>query len=153
MYLCRHVKPGGWIEIQDFRATITSDDATVTDDHPANRFWSMMETGLKPYGFDIYFGKTIPQVADEAGFTNIQVSMYKIPVGVWPQNKTLKVIGYYFQIIFLGFIVAILTKPAAEADMSKSVCDRLLEEIREAFNNPSVHAYVPLQIVCAQKPK
>jgi hypothetical protein len=81
----------------------------------------------------------------EAGFVNVTIKEWPLPIGLWPKDPGLKKIGaFQSQVIHDGleaFSLAIFTR-ALGWDLIK--IEKLLEEVREELNNRSYHWYWPL---------
>ncbi|KAJ2904377.1 hypothetical protein MKZ38_008162 [Zalerion maritima] len=142
-----HLKPKGWVEFQELRPYLMSDDGTLPEDHPVSKFYGLLPMALKEYGFKVDFADDLPRVLERAGFTDVHFTTYKIPLGPWPKSTTLKLVGYYFRTVLLDFVATVMTKPFAEAEISRKECEELLQDVQEAMDNPSIHAYVPLHFV------
>ena len=91
----RCCKPGGWVESCEVDGDIVSDDGTA-ETELGFQTWTRLfrEGGAK-------IGRSFNTIADDlqrpaieaAGFKDIHVVNYKIPIGGWPRDKTLAEIG------------------------------------------------------------
>lgn len=81
----RHIKPGGWIEIQEFDARANCDDGTLADDAPLKRFFDTAEEAVKTFGMDFRGGEKLREPLEKAGFVNVSCVKHKVPVGTWPK--------------------------------------------------------------------
>lgn len=147
-----HLQPGGFIEAQEIRPSVRSDDGTLPTHHPLAKFYDILDGALKNYGFDIKFADNLDTVLRDVGYVNVQLTVYKLPLGYWPRSPTLKLVGYYMRTIILDFVAAMVSRPFAEAEVPHEECKRLMEEVPQALDDPNIHAYVPLYIFRAQKP-
>ncbi|KAJ0270110.1 hypothetical protein CBS470a_013603 [Colletotrichum nupharicola] len=77
----RNLKPGAWVETQDFSANITCDDGTMPDDWYLLQFWEKIRQAMSKLNIDIQVGPRIGKIMEEAGFVNVQKKSYKVPVG------------------------------------------------------------------------
>lgn len=82
-----HMKPGGWIELQDVDGDVHSDDDTVPDDWPLKRFTEILLEGFAKFGTNAHAAVFGGQYLEEAGFVNIQHNYIKLPYGTWPKDK------------------------------------------------------------------
>ncbi|RYP49361.1 hypothetical protein DL768_004921 [Monosporascus sp. mg162] len=93
------LKPGGYVESFEADASFESDDGSVTPDSPLKRWANMSREGGKKLGksFIIYQDNLQVTGVQEAGFTDITVKNFKIPVGPWAADPKLSEIGQYIQ--------------------------------------------------------
>lgn len=80
-----------------------------------------------------------------AGFINITVKQFKIPIGAWPKDKAQREIGTW-QLAVLAegleaFSLAIFTRLL---NWSKEAMDELLAEVHRELRHKSFHWYWPL---------
>lgn len=80
------MKPGGWIELQDFDHVSHSDDDTIPEKYPYDQFLDMMEWAWGKLGCDCKLAPKVGKLLEDAGFVNISCKMLKAPIGVWPKN-------------------------------------------------------------------
>ncbi len=95
----RCLKPGGWIEHQDYSVHMHSDDGSL----PAGSVWEEWASVLIQAGQKM--GKTIQVIDDDnfvrwieqAGFRqgSVQTSRTKMPMGSWPASKKWKAVGEF----------------------------------------------------------
>ncbi len=85
------MKPGGWVEIQEFTGYIRSDDDSMRVSDLAH-FWDKTAEALEPLGFRYRVANSeLRSLLEEAGFVDIISKTFKVPIGTWP-----KVSLYYF---------------------------------------------------------
>ena len=91
----RSIKPGGWVEFQDW------------DGYPYSQDGSHNDTGLKQYfdevhgafqkaGYEVRPGVKLESLFKDTGFVNVHVEKFVAPHGVWPKDPHL--------VSFLSFI-------------------------------------------------
>jgi hypothetical protein len=82
---------------------------------------------------------------EKAGFINVTVLDFKIPIGPWAKNPKLKDIGMWQRVVLLdgleAFSLAIFTR---FLKWSKPDLLDLLAEVRREVSNTSYHWYWPL---------
>lgn len=80
-----------------------------------------------------------------AGFINVTVLDFKIPIGLWAKNPKLKRIGKYQKAVLLdgleAFSLAIFTRFLKWSEPDLLI---LLAEVRREVSNTSYHWYWPL---------
>ena len=81
----------------------------------------------------------------EAGFVNVQTTIYKCPINTWPKGKKEKMLGLWSLANMLdgleGFTMALFTRMLG---WQQSEVDAFLVDVRKAFKNRAVHAYFPV---------
>ncbi|PGH00830.1 hypothetical protein AJ79_08081 [Helicocarpus griseus UAMH5409] len=148
------LKPGGWIEIQDLYYRPHSDDNTIPEDYAYSKWLGLLQEGLARYSVDLLAPPKYADYLRDAGFRNVSQRLFKVPIGVWPKDKTLKKIGLYNRCMIVDGLQGSSMKP-----FNKGL-GWALEEIavfnvgvRKAVEDSSVHAYLPFYVVFAQKPR
>ncbi|KHN94258.1 Methyltransferase type 11 [Metarhizium album ARSEF 1941] len=152
-----HVKPGGWMEMQEIhhRPRSAGPDGTVPADHPVARFWTLVTEGLAALGvnLDISSGGVLAGKMQEAGFTNVTERVFHVPIGTWPKNKVLKTVGLYWRTILLDGLQAIALGPLTRGlHWTRDEVELFLMDVRRAYHDNSALMYMPLHIIYAQKP-
>ncbi|KAL1969678.1 hypothetical protein VTN77DRAFT_8231 [Rasamsonia byssochlamydoides] len=88
-----HLKPGGWVELQEYECSVWSDDGTH------QRVEAFQDWAQKVNDASVQFGKSVnaaerlPQKLRDAGFVDVTDDVYKCPIGSWPKDPRLKQIG------------------------------------------------------------
>ncbi|KAL1614413.1 hypothetical protein SLS54_009760 [Diplodia seriata] len=88
-----HTKPGGWVELQGFDTHYKSDDGSFPADAYINKFVATLEEGCTKLGKEVYTGPTFAGLLKDAGFVNVHVQKYKLPLGPWPKDKKMVLEG------------------------------------------------------------
>jgi hypothetical protein len=89
-----------------------------------------------------------------AGFINVTTQIFYIPIGKWPKNKVLKVVGLSWRLILLNGAQPIALGPMTRGlKWSREQVEMRLVDVRRAYMDEWVHSYMPLHITCGQKPK
>ena len=79
----RNTKPGGWIELQEAGGALESDDGTLKSDSGLLQYWNvLLDLGVK-LGMDFQVGQKLGPLMEAAGYVNVQVKKFKIPIGPW----------------------------------------------------------------------
>ncbi|KAL8416971.1 hypothetical protein RB596_007192 [Gaeumannomyces avenae] len=149
-----HIRPGGWIEIQEFTHYPCSSNNTMLQDNPLAQFFLLLDRGLGMMGID--FLQPPRQLADKArdcGFVNVTEKVLQVPIGTWPRNKTLKTIGLYWRSNLFNGLQAIAMGPLTRGcGWTAAQVEVFLVEVRRAIMDNSCQFYMPFHIICAQKP-
>jgi hypothetical protein len=80
-----HLKPGGWIEIQELDARANCDDGTLPPDAAISKFFDAAERAVKEFNMNFRAGEKLREPLEKAGFVNITRKVLKAPIGVWPK--------------------------------------------------------------------
>ncbi|GME46011.1 S-adenosyl-L-methionine-dependent methyltransferase [Neofusicoccum parvum] len=145
------LKPGGWIELQEWTAPFRSDDRSLPPDCAFSR-WNSGEAAAKA-GIDVSVPSRFPQLLAAAGFVEVTDVQTKWPLGPWSKGRKEKRLGD----LFLDDMIEAL--PAASLRLYTRVLGweeervmAFLEEVKRDMLDPSIHAYMPVHICYAQKP-
>ncbi|KAF7590911.1 hypothetical protein BBP40_002217 [Aspergillus hancockii] len=148
-----HLQPGGYIEQVEMGVNPVSDDGSTKG--------SVYETwGAKSLEAGDKFGKSL-RIVDEskqrmidAGFINVVERRYKLPIGPWPKDPHLKNLGRYFRLVVEESLemwaMMLYTKVLG---WTREEVEVIFSKMREAINNPSLHAYIEVSVVYGQKPE
>lgn len=94
-------KPGGWVEFQDWDCRIRSEDGTLKDT-ALERYYNEVVAAFERAGYPASPGRYFEEWFREAGFVDIHVRKYPVPMGVWPKDK-------YFvwdELFFFSFFIS-----------------------------------------------
>ncbi|RFU29588.1 hypothetical protein B7463_g6742, partial [Scytalidium lignicola] len=149
----RHLKPGGWFELQEVHHVPVSHDDSIPENWPVLNFWKEVQKGLIVLGADPHAVLNLEEMMRDAGFTNVSTRVFYIPIGQWPRNGVLKLVGEYWRMILLEGAEPIALGPLTRGlGWSKEKIDVWLVDVRKAYWDWYVHAYMPFYIICGQKP-
>jgi hypothetical protein len=70
-------------------------------DHPVAQYWSLVSDGLASLGVNSDATLLLADIMRDAGFINVTTRIFHVPIGRWPKNKTLKVVGLSWRVILL----------------------------------------------------
>ncbi|KAH8661073.1 S-adenosyl-L-methionine-dependent methyltransferase [Ilyonectria robusta] len=146
------LKPGGWIELQDFLYITHSDDGSKPDDYKYDEFVRLLREGFLKFGFDLHGQQKNEGMVKDAGFVNVDNKMYKAPIGTWPKNQGLKKAGLYNMAIILDFFSAVMAPFTRGLGWSTEQVEVFLIDVRKSIHNTNIHAYYTLHMVIGQKP-
>jgi len=71
----------------------------MKDDYDVEKFLRFVKEGLAVFGVDLLAVTANAQRLRDAGFVNVEEKVFKIPLGIWPKNKTMKLIGLYLRTV------------------------------------------------------
>lgn len=142
----RAVKPGGWIENQEFDLMAFADDDTLPSDSDIVKWCKYMNEGGLIGGFKLRITSAeIKAAMEEAGFTDITVIDLKLPIGMWAKDPTLKEAGKFALVAMLdglqGLSLAIFTR---YLKWEVEEVEVLLARVRNEWKLRRVHSYWPM---------
>ncbi|RGP79041.1 tam domain methyltransferase [Fusarium longipes] len=148
------LKPGGWIEMPEFRWVYGCDDDTMDPEvYTPPQMVDNIRAGLAKFGVEMHAASKNPDRLRDAGFVNIRHEIKKVPVGPWPKDQTLKTIGLYTRSIIYDGLQAITMGPFTRGlGWTPEEVEVFLVKVRKDLMTPSVHSYVHFHSLCAQKP-
>ncbi|ORY68594.1 S-adenosyl-L-methionine-dependent methyltransferase [Pseudomassariella vexata] len=146
-----NLKPGGWMEWQEFHGWFRCNDNTMPPDYPAHLAYKMAKDAFKRLNFDVDICTNMGRVLRDAGFVNVNCIVKKIPVGPWAKDKRLRLVGWYLKTVIQEFLAVLSGKPwqvlglnEVERELWKKAACRALEDER-------VHRYWNFYFWYAQK--
>jgi len=150
----RTTKPGGWLECQEFDLTAFSDDGTVPPDGAIQQWCELMNEGALKGGINLHVsGAQIKEAMEKAGFKNIKVTDYKLPIGLWPADARLREAGKYaLGAMFYGLQGISLAIFTRFLEWQVEEMEVLLAKVRQEWRQRKVHSYWPICVVYGQKP-
>ncbi|KAG6995671.1 hypothetical protein G7Y79_00043g079550 [Physcia stellaris] len=150
----RHCKPGGWMEAQEISVDAKTDDNSFPEDSLIRRWCELQEEAAQNMGITLLLsGEGIKEHMENAGFQNVEVRGFKIPIGPWPADKKLKEVGI-FQLAGMlegmeSLTLALWTRYLGWDEKEVAV---FLTGVKKEWRSAKVHSYWPLYSVYGQKP-
>jgi hypothetical protein len=83
---CSCLKPGGWVEFQDWDSQLRSADGSL-DGTILSEYFDQIVPAFLEAGYDIRHGRHLEEWVKKAGFVNIKAKKYLVPLGTWPKDK------------------------------------------------------------------
>ena len=122
------------------------DDGSLPPDSAIVRWHNLLQEGASLGNVKLRFSSAgLKTQAEKAGFVNVQINEYKVPIGTWPKDKKLKLLGAYQSKILIegldAFSLAIFTKFLG---WPKKKVEAFLEGMQEELKTSSYHWYWPL---------
>ncbi|KAM7195522.1 Trans-aconitate 2-methyltransferase [Rhypophila sp. PSN 637] len=149
----RHLKPGGWIEFQESHGLPQCDDGTMNPETDfATQYYNLCQEAMSKFGMDLSIGASVGEYLTRAGFVNVSVIKKKAPLGMWPKDKTMRLIGLYTREIALHSIRS-MDKPFANMGLNEMEREVWGAKMRAAVKDNHVHRYYNYYFWYAQKPE
>jgi len=147
------LKPGGWVEFQDWDHNIYTDDGTLGDEHTLRKWNAELLKTFAGMGREPCPGPKLEAWVQDAGFENITQEIFKAPVGPWPKEKRYKEIGMANLCNLLEGLEAITLAPFTRVlGWSADEVEVLLTGVKKDVKNPRIHSQINYHVVYAQKP-
>lgn len=116
------------------------DDDTMKDDDPLKVIFTRLVETFAKFGWAFDMAPKVGACLRDAGFENIQCTIKKVPIGVWAQDKTLRLIGLYQKMLILDLLPA-FARPFESVGMTPEESESILESARRAVRAHGVHRY------------
>ena len=149
-----YLSPGGWVECQEFDYHRKSDDNTISPDSRL-KFWEDEWTrGVQKIGLQgTCDPELVMQQMRDAGFINVNVQHFKMPIGPWPREPKLKQAGMFGLVNLLDGLQGLSVKIFTELlGYTREELEMLLLEARQDVLQKSVHSYYPVYVILGQRP-
>ncbi|KAL8735476.1 MAG: hypothetical protein Q9181_002798 [Wetmoreana brouardii] len=151
----KHLRPDGYIECHELDVNAQTDDNSLPADSAITAWCHNQEEAAQKVGMSLRItGDKLKTQMQEAGFVDVVVKEFKMPIGQWPKDKTLREAGAFGLVAMLegigGLTMAFWTRflgwkaEAVEAELVK---------VKREFRNKAIHAYWPTYAVYGRKPK
>ncbi|KAI1267315.1 S-adenosyl-L-methionine-dependent methyltransferase [Xylariaceae sp. FL1019] len=147
------LEPGGWVEFCEWIVAIQSPRNSLADSwfYKWAQHW---EAGLNAIGTSAFYPEGYKQLLLEAGFQNVTIRKYGVPINPWPPGKQLQKVG---SMMVQNTDLSI--EPMSHAILggvlgwSTDAIDGILSEVRKELNDTRVRNFMTLFCVYAQKPR
>jgi len=148
-----HIKPGGWIELHELDYVCHCDDGTQPETYKFAELMKYVREALYVMGVDFFGATKLSGYMRDAGFVNVTQRVLKLPIGGWAQNPLLRKAGEYYQAVVLDGLQGIAMRPITKLlNWSPESVEAYLPEVRKDIKDPSIHSYMKVYVVYAQKP-
>ena len=143
------LKPGGWVENQEFDCTIVSDDGTFPENSKIAEWPRLWNQSVETIGKT---GRCNPQKMveqmKEAGFINTQIIAKKMPIGPWPKDPMLKESGKFGLIALSTGVYGMSVRLFKDVlGWSEEQLQVFLAEFRKELMKKSIHSYWPTYVI------
>lgn len=152
----RHLKPGGWFEIQEFCYVGACDDESCDGPYAFHDFISFLKQGMDNLGLEIHGILKSKSEMAQAGFESIKEKNYKCPIGPWAVE--LHECGHILRDVILQGVNGLSRKPFRDGlGWSDLRIELFLVDVRKSISEevnglPKHHAYYPFYNICGRKP-
>ncbi|KUJ11875.1 S-adenosyl-L-methionine-dependent methyltransferase [Mollisia scopiformis] len=148
-----YLKPGGYMESQEFMSTPYCDDGTMPPDWPFLTWTRYLDEASIDADRPVRIANKIKRWYEAAGFVDVEEKVFKLPVNTWPQDRHLKTLGRMHEDNLLvglgGFSMGYFSRVLG---WSKNEIEVYLVNTRKSISDRSVHAYHKVFVVWGRKP-
>ncbi|KAK4155427.1 S-adenosyl-L-methionine-dependent methyltransferase [Chaetomidium leptoderma] len=149
-----NLTPGGYGEFQDFNLLYYSEDSSLAPTAPLREWISTLCDAAQSLGRDPNPGSQLAGWARDAGFTGVVHKRYRMPIGPWARDRTLKEVGTWNLMQVLNGLEGLSMRLYTQVLGWKEEDVRaLLGRVRRDLADPGVHALFELHVVYGQKPE
>ena len=140
-----HLKPGGWLEVQEVTLPIFCDDGSAAPDSALLKWGDLVKEAALKGGIDAAASNKFSEMLRAQGFVVMREEPIKWAVGHWPKGKLQKEIGAYTHQNILQALnavtMALFTK---QLGWSREAAEMFLVEARKDINDSKKHCYCRL---------
>lgn len=143
-----HMKPGGYVEAQEVLPVPKTDDDSFPPDSAMQEWARVIYEGTAKLGLNIRVPSTqIKTWMEQAGFEDVTVVDFKLPLGPWSKEKHLREAGNA-EAMSLRDNLQGVTLRLWEKGLGRSYeeLEVFLVKVRKEFDDKSIHAYFPLWV-------
>ena len=140
-----HVKPGGWVEWQEKHPLFYSDDGSLKEDSAIATWGKTFFKAANELGTPASSPRHLKGWMLDAGFTDVEEHILKLPVGLWPKDKRLKNIGLFEMVNMdegLGSLSMMLFTRALK--WTPQEVELFLMDVRKDAKDSRIHSYYHL---------
>ncbi|PYH43973.1 class I SAM-dependent methyltransferase [Aspergillus saccharolyticus JOP 1030-1] len=149
----QHVRPGGWVEIQEFETRIYSDDGTDQEAVLIHEFQRRLDEASRQFGKRMNIAGSVRGWMQSAGFCNVTDDTYKCPLGGWAKDPHFKDLGRLGKAAFFDAVepysLALFTR---ELGYTYEQSQQYMQDVRQELVNGSFHIYTLFHFVYGQRP-
>ncbi|KAG6101978.1 hypothetical protein E4U31_003494 [Claviceps sp. LM219 group G6] len=149
----KSLRPGGWIELQEYEATPMCDDGSMPDDDAAKHLYELIDKSFEKFGLKANLAPQLGTYLEKAGFEDIRCQVMKVPIGPWTKDKTMRIIGQYQKSVIVDGLPSLAGRPFQALGMSDAEIEATIAKARKGLHDPRVHRYLNYYFWYAQKPQ
>ncbi|TVY82740.1 Secondary metabolism regulator laeA, partial [Lachnellula suecica] len=150
----RCLRPGGWVEAQEFDLLPRSDDDSFPPDSTILEWHKHFHDGMAKAGCNMRgSAQELKDHMEDAGFVNVGIVDTKLHMAPWSEDKKFKEVGGFMMLSMMddisGMSMAVFTRLLGWDPLELEV---FLAHVRKEWRNKDIHGYWPMFAVYGQKP-
>ncbi|KAG6074820.1 hypothetical protein E4U33_002293 [Claviceps sp. LM78 group G4] len=146
------LRPGGWIELQEYQTLPMCDDETMPDDDPVKYLYETVGRTYEKFGLQANLPPNLESYLQDAGFENIHCQIFKSPIGPWAKDKTMRLVGADQRTAVGEGLSLLAGRPFQALGISEAEAQVIIAMARKGLEDPNVHRYFNYYFWYAQKP-
>ncbi|KAK0664980.1 Secondary metabolism regulator laeA [Lasiodiplodia hormozganensis] len=147
------LRPGGWVEFQEFHVPIGCDDGSAGPDAAVTKWSHSMYEAFKNLGIDSMATSNFRALLEKHGFESIGETHTKFPLGPWAKGDKEKTMGILFQKDIAGNLQGLSVKVLTNGlGWSEEEVEELVRKAKSDLYNPQIHSYFPIDVFWARRP-
>ncbi|OAA70663.1 Methyltransferase type 11 [Cordyceps fumosorosea ARSEF 2679] len=156
----KHLKPGGYVEIQEFEYVAACDDSSCDGPYAWRDFLENLRKGLSALGGSDLLGvRQVDAELARAGFRGLGYRQKKCPNGPWARRRRLQECGHILRDVCMQGLIGLARRPFRDGlQWTPTQTEVFLVDVRRALmavgesGLPRHHSYFPFHNLYAQKP-
>lgn len=141
----RNLHPNGHAEFQDFNLLYYSEDGSLTPSHALHQWISTLCAAASSLNRDPNPGSQLQGWVRDAGFVNVVHKRYRVPIGPWARDATLKEVGgWNLRQVLNGLEGLSMRLYTGVLGWGEEDVRALLGRVRRELADPRVHALFDL---------
>ncbi|KAL3420073.1 methyltransferase [Phlyctema vagabunda] len=148
------LRPGGWLEMQEFDVWFRSEEGELPADSAIAEWQKHLDTASLMFGKRLNVANEFERKMIDVGFEDVRDDVIKVPIGAWPRDPKLKEQGRWLQAqmldsiepISLGYCTRILK-------WSETKTQVFMAGVRNEFLNNRTHLFVYCHITYGRRPE
>ncbi|KAI0968167.1 S-adenosyl-L-methionine-dependent methyltransferase [Xylaria arbuscula] len=148
-----HLKPGGWLELQEFHWLAEKEDGTFDPNVPINRYMDyMMSAAASTEGRKIPIVPDIGDIMKRAGFVDVRKKTYRVPYGTWHTDPVAQRRGAVLS-VNAELLLPTSDKALGYVGVTPEQAGKLYTECLNMFHDNSTRCYATYYVWCGRKPE
>ncbi|KAG6156724.1 hypothetical protein E4U37_008271 [Claviceps purpurea] len=135
------LRPGDWVELQDFQPVPLCDDGTMPDDDRVKHALDLTERAFEKFGMRSMLPAELEPYLREAGLENIHCKIFKVPIGPWAKDHLMRVVDLYQRLAVMEILPSMSGRLFHALEMSEAEVEVAIAMVRKGLNDPNVHRY------------
>ena len=154
-----HLKPGGYVEVQEFQYVAACDDDSCDRPYAWRDFLTYLEAGLAALGSELNGIQAVEEELLAVGFGDLRYQDLKCPVGPWPKKLRLQECGHMLRDVIMWGLVGLARRPFRDGlGWTNVQIEMFLVNVRKDLSReganglPAFHSYFPFRSIFGRKP-
>ena len=125
----------------------------MKSDYALAKWLDLLIEALAVLGLDMNRARKHAELMRNAGFINVEERIFKVPIGSWPKNQSMKLIGLYMRTVIYDGLQGISLGPLTRGlKWQSEEVEVLLAGVRKSLMDSSQHTYFTTNMIYGQKP-